>query len=268
VRNAGYFYMFDEAGSDAIPAMRMISEAVHKRFPDLLMLTTSHVHGAHGDHDKLPHLDGWVPRIPRYDYERAKEARQRYGREVWWYTANSPRPPLPNTFVTQSAMTHRQLNGFMAYAMQSDGFLYYALSKHYWRPPIDSIYNPKSPVVQHGQLSQRGKNGAMPSIRLEMFRDGLEDYEYLKRATELAERVDLSRAPAHIRHSAAQIEALAAPGGDNPLVRSFGDFSEDPQTLNTLRRDLAAFIDWAAPRAGGSTPADQRSVRSRPRQGP
>jgi len=33
-------------------------------------------------------------------------------------------------------------------------------------------------------------------------------------------------------------------------VRNFGNYSKDPQTLNAIRRDLAQFIEWAAPRAG------------------
>lgn len=244
LRDKAYFYIFDEAGNDAIPAMRMISEAVHERFPDLTMLTTSHVHGAHGNHDKLPHLDGWVPRIPKYDYEQAKRAREEFGLEVWWYTANSPRPPLPNTFVTQSAMTHRQLNGFMAYAMKSDGFLYYALGKHYWREPIDSIYNPDSPVVQHGQLSQRGKNGAMPSIRLEMFRDGLEDYEYLLRADRLSAKLqNQGGVPPQLQEQAEAVRPYFKPG--NSLFHGFHDFSRDAHALHEVRHKLGVFIERA-----------------------
>ena len=96
LRDKAYFYMFDEAKRNELTALEAFSRAVEERFPDLLMLTTATGTDLHGLNSDLPHIDGWTPRIPKYEPAKARRAREQYGRKVWWYTANTPRPPYVN----------------------------------------------------------------------------------------------------------------------------------------------------------------------------
>lgn len=243
LRDEAYFYMFDEVEDDALPAMETFTRAVHERFPDLFMLTTSKAAGTHGRENVLPYLEGWCPLIPGYSMERAEQARQTRSREIWWYTANTPRPPYPNFFTTQPAMAHRVLMGFMAYAMKTEGFLYWRIEK-WWRgkPPIS-----EGPYVREhwiaresGQWLQRGPDGPLPSIKLEMFRDGLEDYEYLKLAQERIDRLS-SSAPFAVRRQAVELRRFFQPG--NAIFKDFANFTTDPEALRRYRVQLAEFIE-------------------------
>jgi hypothetical protein len=247
LRDAAYFYMFDEAGKDAIPAMEAVSQALHARFPDLLQLTTAYGDDRHGLTKKLPHLDGWCPRIPGYDFQKARKARRKYGREVWWYTANTPRPPYPNFQGTQKAITHRVLMGFMAHAYQTDGFLYWRAEKYWPQEKSDIDDGPYIrdgwPLRQHGQFIPRGPHGPLPSIRLEMFRDGLEDYEYLQIAKQQMKALAGQDRPAALRRLQASLQQYDTPG--NKLVQNFKQYVKSPRNLQGVRQQLAQFIEQA-----------------------
>jgi len=144
LRDACYVYLFDEAKSEWDPAMRLVSQRFRKEFPDLLLLTTAHrawsADGPVKDGGAtIDAINGWCPIIFHYRHAAAAEAR-RWGKQVWWYTCNSPQKPYPNVLMTHPLIDIRLLMGFMAFAYQTDGFLYYATAGGYYKnvPAITS----------------------------------------------------------------------------------------------------------------------------------
>lgn len=250
LRDACYVYMYDEAGPDWAPAMLAVAGKLKKEFPDLLLLTTSH---SFTNPDLLQVIDGWVPLIGNgYDLERAREFRSQK-RQLWWYTCNSPPRPNANLFLTESATAHRQLMGFMAFAYQTDGYLYYATQ---WagaildkdkisRGPYTDLGAGKADRDSHGWLYLDGPDGnPMPSMRMEAIRAGLQDFNYLTIARSV--RKELQAAGLETPEFAAmaeKFEPYATPG--NGLVRSFSDYVRNPDRLDAAKLQLGAYIESA-----------------------
>lgn len=250
LRDACYLYMFDEAKAEWDPAMRMISRRLRKEFPDLLLLTTAHRSWFPGGEVRdgggtIEDINGWCPGTYHYSYDNAAEAR-RQGRQVWWYTCNSPEKPFANIMMTHPAMDARLLMGFMAFAYQTDGFLYYATAGGYYNnmPAItDGPYTNWSIIDNaHDHLYQKGPDGPLPSLRLEAMRDGLEDYDYLYLAycclTDLREA---GVSDPSLDALAREVTPCFAPG--NELVGSLTRYSEDPQELEIVRERVGRYIE-------------------------
>ena len=115
------------------------------------------------------------------------EAR-RQGKQVWWYICCAPLKPYPNIFVDSPQIEIRLLMGAMTAKYRPDGFLYYETTN--WRKhgnpqslgeEVFTDWNPNSfgHVNGDGYWFYRGPDDIpLPSIRVEGFRDGLEDYAY------------------------------------------------------------------------------------------
>ena len=251
IRDKAYLYIFDEAGGGVwAPAMEYLVDVFHKKFPDLLILTTSYNIGF-GDTDKMPGLST-CPLFQKWSPVTADRARAK-GREVWWYTANSPEQPYPNVKLAHPGISTRQLMGFMTFAMKPDGYLYYMVQR-YWhqRPTVTTgpyLQDWKMILNGCGELTQRGPDGPLPSVRLENFRDGLQDYEYLKLAQDYMLSLEKNpKAKAAIQSSEYntslnKVKPLFTPG--SKIVQSLSSFTHNPQEIEKARDDLAKYIIMA-----------------------
>lgn len=247
LRKACYVYLYDEAGSEWVPAMKAVAERLRAEFPDLLLLTTSPTRG----HQDLQAIDGWCPLVcDLQEFAKSAAKVQAEGKQLWWYTCNSPPRPWANLFLTQPAMAHRLLMGFMAFAARTDGFLYYASYGGWARnsPISTGPYTGLQPSRDSDDwLYLRGPGGItdhVPTLRLEAIRAGLQDYNYLHIAG--AVRAELQAAGLETPELKAQAEALgqyATPGND--LVKSMTDFVQDPETLEAVKQRLGTYIEQA-----------------------
>jgi hypothetical protein len=206
------------------------------------MLTTAN----YSDRAKFPLID-YVPLTSSYDYAAAAKERKE-GRETWWYVCISPGAPFANLFLTEPATNHRLLLGHMSYTDRVDGFLYYAMTVG-WRnnPPIDTgpyVRNWKITNSGDGNLCQTTGPGKepLPSMRLEAFRDGLEDYEYLLLAEQLSQKLHSQSIPAKLAGQRQDVQRLFQQARENPLVCSRTDYTKDPIAIDAAREELAEFI--------------------------
>lgn len=250
IRDRAYVYLFDEAYKEKWrPAMRLLSETLAGEFPDLLLLTTAH-DPSFGEKTGLEKIGAWCPKTYQYSYQDAVEARKK-GKQVWWYTCVSPVKPYANLFITEPGSDHRLLMGFMPFAYQSDGFLYYHMYRG-WRRPYDGNHITKGPYVDwampddagDGQICQRGPHGPLPSLRLENMRDGLEDFDYLFIAQRLMKKLsDRNLTTSELEILREKIAPLFEPG--NEVVESVRSYTLDTGLLEEKRRLLAQFIQLA-----------------------
>lgn len=163
------------------------------------------------------------------------------GKEVWWYGANVTDAPYP-TWAVQSANVGPRMIPLLSYKFQMDGVLHWAVTlfnddNSY---PQDGPRWPDRPWSMkgwyykpgEGHLCYPGTGGELwPSIRLSNWRDGMEDYEYLKL---LEER--LPALPADQQDKARELLSL---GG---LVSAPYDYSRNPADFADLRREAAVLI--------------------------
>ena len=195
-------------------------------------------------------MDAWCPLTPRFDMEKAAAARAA-GKEVWWYICCGPRHPHANMFVEYPAIEGRLLMGAMTAKYRPDGFLYYQISIWNSEKPIDSgpftDWNPRSWTTFHGDGSWTcvgpGRT-PLPTIRLENFRDGLEDYAYARILQQMIDRVGKSSLP-KVRREKWVTEARALLTVPEELVNSMKEYSRDPKVLYRWRNAIAEAIDSA-----------------------
>jgi hypothetical protein len=177
----GYYYYLDEPSPEAYPAVREAAEKLRTSAPGLKHVVTVHPNDAlHGA------VDIWCPNIGDWaalgHLDLAQLARERaQGRETWWYTMVEPRAPYPTWLLEDEASSVR-LYGWMMARWGISGFVYSMV--HGWGPkPLENLQsfadtNGDGTLLYPGELV--GGSGPMPSIRLMLLRDAIEDYELLQ----------------------------------------------------------------------------------------
>ena len=144
------------------------------------------------------------------------------GKEIWWYTANSPHPPMANISQRCTGLQNRVLFWQM-YAYDVEGFLYWSSTE--WgakkRHTID---------IDSGVLVYPGSDydtaGPIACQRTGIMRDGLEDVEYLYLAKELL--------------GDAWTDELVG-----RIVRTVNDFETEDAKLLSVRDELGEAIEAA-----------------------
>lgn len=150
-------------------------------------------------------IDIWCPKTPIANSDFFKD-RLKSGDILWDYICVSPIYPYPNFFIDEPAIDHRILF-WQTKKINASGLLYWSTT-HWQQPETTASANHNFPqssfdmrhhfmyknAWQHvngdGMLLYPGPNmQPYPSIRLEMVRDGIEDFEYLALLNELIEKV-------------------------------------------------------------------------------
>ena len=246
-----YIYGFDERGQDQFAILERCAQALRKAFPEVLLMTTSY-DATYGANSVVKTMDAWCPLTPVYQRTVDKiPAARAAGKYVWWYICCGPHNPFTNWFVEYAAIESRLLMGAQTAKFRPDGFLYYHTSIWNNNKGIDcaagpyTTWNPVSWTVYHGDGSLfhcDSDGNPLPSIRLENYRDGQEDYAYFciledavkqvtnKQLISAAERRWLKEAQA----------ALVVP---ETLVKGMDVYSRDPQELRKWRDHIADLIE-------------------------
>lgn len=262
--DAAYLEAFDDAPADGqtndvIQRLYALAKEVCPDLPRMMNLCTS----AEGFKPLVGFLDIWGP-MPHYlaDYDFYRE-RQAAGDQVWWYVCYAPEPPLPNFLIPQPALDHRILF-WLAWKNRIDGFFYWGLN-HWTRhrrvkenvEPNPAKRWPNRPWFPagwgDGYLIYPGPDGRpLSSIRLEVIRDGLEDYEYLYLLKQQAEAVKVPATEAQ-RAWLAEAEALLRL---DDVARDVSDYTRSPRQLLRYRERLARLLEaWT--KHGGNTIASK-----------
>ncbi len=134
-------------------------------------------------------IDIWLPTITNYEVVASHNRQQHHGEEVWWYFLYGDRPPLPNPTIIDRTGVEARITPWLAWLERVDGLLYYATtdwSPDPWAQPWINdangdgfmFYPPKDSTIAF-DASNPQSNRLVPSIRWELLREGMEDYEYL-----------------------------------------------------------------------------------------
>ncbi len=133
----------------------------------------------------------WCPNIWYFNENKERLfAKLEKGEEFWWYVCCDPAPPYPNYFLNLDGPSHRVLP-WMGWKYRSQGLLYWNTT--WWDEDEKGTEDPWTDMATvkginknmygDGSLLYPGKkvgvDGPVSSIRLELLREGLQDYEYL-----------------------------------------------------------------------------------------
>lgn len=214
----------------------------------------------------------WCPVSSSYDADRAA-ARMAAGEEFWWYVCTGPKAPYCTLFIDHPA-TELRVWLWQTWQRNIKGILVWATN--YWTSPAaypdkDHPQNPyEDPMgwvsgydtpagtrrswgngdgrfvyppeeAADGHPAQPVIAGPVDSIRFEMLRDGIEDYEYLVMLKRLlAERGQTL--PADRR---AKLEALLTVPPD--ITTDAVTFTKDPRPVLSRRAAVAAALETLTP---------------------
>jgi hypothetical protein len=236
-----YLYGCDEQPEAMFPAVQRAAERLKRECPGPPIITTTYDY-TFGTNSVLRAVDAFCPLTPAYSPAVAAQARAA-GKQVWWYIACNPSRPYANMFVDYPALDGRVLMGAQTAKFRPDGFLYYQVSMWYSPRPITSgPFTDWVPYHGDGNWVCAGPDGTpLPTIRLENFRDGLEDYAYARLLEQAIRQVEGS--PSLRTARAAWLTraraALEVPAG---LTRSMTEYTHDPAEVYRWRRGMAQAI--------------------------
>ena len=239
-----YVYGCDEIATNWFGNIRRCVEILKEELPGVPVSTTAYDH-EFGVGTPLDVMDWFTPLTPKFDPEKAAKSRAA-GHQVWWYICCGPHAPQANMFIECPAIEGRVLMGAETTRQRPDGFLYYQITIWNSKRCITSgpftDWDPRSWTRYHGDGSWTcvGPDGKpLPTVRLENFRDGLEDFAY---ALELERRLK-SRTNQNDAWTRKAKELLAVPGD---VMQSMTQFTGDPVAVLRWRDAMADLIEAAA----------------------
>ncbi|MEW6364499.1 MAG: glycoside hydrolase domain-containing protein [Acidobacteriota bacterium] len=249
-----YTYWYDEPEPETYPVVVEGMQILHRAEPRLQRLLTEQFE------PKLAgHVDIWSPVLDLFRRDWAQE-RQAAGEEVWWYVCTGPKAPYPNDFIDHPGIEHR-IRYWMAWHYKVQGDLFW--QTNYWT--CDEVFprsKPQDPWIDpqsynsdgvwgngDGRLLYPPRNwkdgkerieGPTPSIRWELIREGIEDYEYFWLLKDCADRLErLHKAPGIVRRAR---DLAAIPSS---VFKSTTEYTDDPVLLHTYRQSVAETIEDA-----------------------
>ena len=239
-----YIYGCDEVPTNHFARVEEAAALIKAACPGVPIMTTTYDH-SFGMTSGIGSVDAFCPLTPKFDPAQAAAARAA-GKQVWWYICCGPHHPHANMFIEYPAIEGRLLMGAMTAKMRPDGFLYYQISIWNSEKPITSgpftDWEPRSWTTYHGDGAWTcvGPGGTpLPTVRLENFRDGLEDFAYVKILEGLVSKRQAQPATPWLAEAKA---ALAVP---ESLVKSMTEYSRDHDALYAWRNRIAELIERA-----------------------
>lgn len=248
------FYGFDEASPQKFQKISETIKAVRAHYPGIPIFTTAYDHSFGNNTESPLHdvIDWWCPLTTKYEdcYMQVAPARSK-GRKVWWYICCGPREPYANIFIEFPGIQARLLLGMMYQKYKPDGFLYYAVTR--WREGTIAAAKRRDTPMKNapctnwtgnsfclyngdGLLFYPGEKQILPSLRLKLLRDGMEDALYFQL---------LEKALANSAHMSDEWRKQAANEVqiEPTLVKSLKEFTEDQNLLEAKRVRLTRLLD-------------------------
>lgn len=258
-----YVYWFDEPEPKDYDFVTKGMERLKKYAPGLEKMLTEE------PNDKLlAPVDIWCPITPNYNHEVAEERRKR-GERFWWYICTGPKAPYCTLFIDHPGTELRvwlwqtwqrkiagilvwQTNYWTSSAAYPDSFqdpyqdpMSYVsgystpagVKRHWGNGDGRFIYPPLAASVPGKSGDQPVLEGPVSSIRWEMLREGVEDYEMLAL---LAELIAQAR-PTLTEEQLKRYESLLEVPGE--ITRSMTAFTVDPRVILARRAEVAAAIE-------------------------
>jgi hypothetical protein len=255
-----FVYWFDEPAPRDYAFVMNGFEKLKKAAPGLTRMLTEQV-----EEPLIGGPDVWCPVTHHYDHAKAT-ARRKQGETFWWYVCTGPKAPYCTLFIDHPA-TELRVWLWQTWKRKITGVLVW--QTNYWTSSAaypEGLQNPYAdpmgwmsgystpagtrkpwgngdgrflyPPVAAAAGAQDGPvlEGPVDSIRWEMLRDGVEDYEYLAVLARLLRK----KGPSLSAGEKADYEALLTVPPS--ISQSLTSFTKDPRPIERRRLELARAI--------------------------
>jgi len=186
-----YYYFANEPQDQAdYDAVAWYSQALKRAAPELKLMVSEEPKAEIYNHPQFPDakIDIWLPVLNNYDPAVSHERARNHNEDTWIYFLHGTRPPFFNPITLDHPGIESKLTGWFLWKYRIRGIAYYSLnnwSKNPWTDPMTDNHNgdwfmmyPPSEINEAIAYASNDHR-LVPSIRLELMRDSLEDYEYL-----------------------------------------------------------------------------------------
>ncbi len=188
----GYYHVVNEPQTfEHYDIVAYLAQQTKAHAPDVRILLSEQVEPYIYDNATYPgaQIDVWMPTISNYQVTRAHDRQQNHGESVWWYFLYGDRPPLPNPTVMDRPGIEARITPWLAWRERVEGLLYYSITDWDPSPWTDPwindgngdgflFYPPQDGTVAYDPCEPQS-NRLVTSVRWELLREGMEDYEYL-----------------------------------------------------------------------------------------
>jgi len=219
-------HVADEPSIGNVESWREASEFVHRAAPRIRRIDAIETLDFSGA------LEVWVPKLSHYDRWRAAYEARRGNNELWFYICCHPYGNLyPNRFLDYPLSRVRVLH-WINFAYDLKGYLHWGLNA--WRDdPFGTPSDRLPPGDTH--VIYPGSKGPLNSIRWEIQRESIEDFEYLHLLTAKTAAVKkrLGAAAARIDERRRALELCRR------VVPGIADTEKDPGRILAVRGQIA-----------------------------
>lgn len=227
-----YIYTWDE-GQIGDPRVQKVSAMIHQAYPGLKNMVCYH---GFWEPQKEPEwgtdIDIWCFQIDNFNEAQMNILKGR-GMEIWMYVSGPGGSGSPNLAIDFDSIDYRIIP-WLCWKYDIKGFLYWCVNFWPYVNPFKSAMNTKWEQNGNGLLFYPGENGPIDSLRLEIFRDGMEDYEYIHL---LAEKIQ------SVKDSELVSRANRLLNIDNTIAISMRNFTKDTSVLLQRRQQIAQLIE-------------------------
>ncbi len=225
-----YHYFANEPQNQAdYDAVAWYSRYAHAAAPNLKLMVSEEPKPEIYDQPGA-HIDIWLPVLNNYNPAVSHDRELNHGEDTWIYWLYGTRPPYFNPITLDHPGIESKFTGWFLWKYRVRGIAYYSLddwSQNPWTDPMTSGHNGDTfmlyPPSESNTAIPYGSNGHrfVPSIRFELMRDSLEDYEYLYVLSGGQPEVNLTNA------ADAQV---------NKIITGLTSYTRDDDFMYNLRR--------------------------------
>ena len=262
-----YVYWFDEPTEQDYQFVKAGMDRIHRFAPKINRFLTEQI-----EPELIESVELWCPIVPNFNPALAEE-RKAKGEQVWWYLRNQPIAPYVGSFIDHNAIDlrmwlwqtwHYKVNGIRIWQSnywndqdQSSGSIGQTLPQNPYQDPMSYppenlpqigntrnwgngdgrlIYPPPMALANYndGQISH-SLEGPINSIRMELLREGIEDYEYFWLLQDLVKNAT-DPEKASVREAEGY---LIVP---ETVLTSLVSYSQNPDSIYAHRSVLAQMI--------------------------
>jgi len=234
-----YIYTWDE-GDMGNPKVAKIASMVHRAYPGLKNMVCYHgIWDPADGADWIKDIDIWTFQIDDFNEQKMRKL-QAMGKEMWMYISGPGGTDTPNLAIDFDSMDYRIIP-WLCWKYNIKGFLYWCVN---WWPYVDPFQNASNTKWQqngNGLLFYPGKDGPVVSLRMEIFRDGMEDYEYIQLLLEdlkILKRKGLDKIFQQYFNESVKLLKI-----EDTFVASMSQFTRDGELLNGRRNAIARQIE-------------------------
>jgi hypothetical protein len=237
--NHHYIYTWDE-GEIGNPQVAKVTSMLHRAHPELKNMVCYHgFWNPDNDPEWGKDIDIWCFGIGDFNEEKMRKLETK-GMEMWMYISGPANSGEPNLAIDFDSIDYRIIP-WLCWKYNIKGFLYWCVNWWPYVDPFESASNTKWNQNGNGLLYYPGENGPIASLRLEVFRDGMEDYEYLvllKNKVNALREKNLELKHLDIYKKATDLSVI-----DRPIANSMRSFTKDNEILFQRRNDIADMIE-------------------------